>query len=102
MHGYGSWILLLRNGNECIETQNHRMVWVRRDLIDPLVPTPPCHGQGHCLLDQDAQSPVHTEKLNSKYFFKNAELDQSINNLEIQGLHVCPNQCTATFFTVPY
>jgi len=31
-------------------TQNHRMVWVGRDLEDHLVLTP-CHGQGHLPLD---------------------------------------------------
>jgi len=36
---------------------NHGMVWVGRDLIDHLVPTP-CHGQVHLPLDQAAQSPV--------------------------------------------
>jgi len=33
------------------------MVWVGRDLIDHLVPTP-LHGEGHLPLDQVAQSPV--------------------------------------------
>lgn len=28
------------------KTQNHRMVWVERDLRDHPVPAP-CHGQGH-------------------------------------------------------
>ena len=35
----------------------HRMVWVGRDLIDHLVPTP-CHGQRHLPLDQVAQSLI--------------------------------------------
>jgi len=39
------------------ESQNHRMVWVGRDLTYHLVPTP-CHGQGHLPLDQVAQSPI--------------------------------------------
>jgi len=32
-------------------SQNHRMVWVGRDLTDHPVPTP-CHGQGHLPSDQ--------------------------------------------------
>uniref|UniRef100_A0A672UYG3 Tripartite motif containing 65 n=1 Tax=Strigops habroptila TaxID=2489341 RepID=A0A672UYG3_STRHB len=38
-------------------TQNHRMVWVGRDLKAHSVPTP-CHGQGHLPLEQVAPSPV--------------------------------------------
>jgi len=38
------------------------MVWVGRDLIDHLVPTP-CHGQGHLLLEQVAQSLISGQKL---------------------------------------
>jgi len=37
--------------------QNHRMVWVGRDLIHHLVPTP-CHGQGPLPLAQCAPSPI--------------------------------------------
>ena len=36
---------------------NHRMVWVRRDLYDHLIPTP-CYRQGHLPLDQVAHSPI--------------------------------------------
>jgi len=34
------------------------MVWVGRDLIDQLVPTPLAMGKGPCPLDQLAQSPI--------------------------------------------
>ena len=37
--------------------QNHRMVWVGRDLTDHLVPTP-CHEQGHLPPAQGAQSSI--------------------------------------------
>jgi len=40
-----------------IESQNHRMVWVGRDLIGHLVPTL-CHGQGRLPLHQIAQGPT--------------------------------------------
>ena len=38
-------------------SQNHRMVWVGRDLKDHLIPAP-CHEQGHLPLHQVAQSPI--------------------------------------------
>jgi len=38
-------------------SSSDRMVWVGRDLIDHLVPTP-CHGQGHLPPAQGAPSPV--------------------------------------------
>ena len=40
-----------------ISSQNHRMIWVGRDLSDHLVPTP-CHRQGHLPLDQVVHSPI--------------------------------------------
>jgi len=40
-----------------LESWNHRLVWVGRDLSRPSSPTP-CHGQGHLQPDQGAQSPV--------------------------------------------
>jgi len=43
--------------NELSKTQNHRMVWVGRDLIDRPVPTLLLWA-GHLSLDQVAQSPV--------------------------------------------
>jgi len=39
------------------ESQNHRLVWVGRDLTDHPVP-PPCPGQGPLPPAQDAPSPV--------------------------------------------
>ena len=38
-------------------SQNHRMVWVGRDLTDIWF-QPPCHGQGHLPLEQGAQSSI--------------------------------------------
>jgi len=38
-------------------SQNHRMIWIGRHLIDDLIPTL-CHGQGHLPLEQAAQSPI--------------------------------------------
>ena len=40
-----------------MRSQNHRLVWVGRDLKAHPVPAL-CHGQGHLPLDQVAQSPI--------------------------------------------
>ena len=40
-----------------LQAQSHRVVWLGRDLIDRLVPTP-CHGLGPLPPAQGAQSPI--------------------------------------------
>ncbi|KAK4814330.1 hypothetical protein QYF61_014844 [Mycteria americana] len=43
-----------------IESQNHRMLWIGRNLYRPSSPTP-LQEQGHLQLDQVAQSPIQPD-----------------------------------------
>jgi len=44
----------------CSEPQNHRIIWVERDLSRSSSPNP-CNEQGHLQLDKVAQSPVQPD-----------------------------------------
>lgn len=54
------WVVVIYKNNSIsaeVKSENHRMVWTGKGIIDHLIPTPICE-QGHLLLGQIAQSPI--------------------------------------------
>lgn len=64
----------------CHSAEKHRMVWVDRDLKNPLIQIP-CYGQGHRALSQAAPGPTQPGLNNSR----NGAATASLGNL-CQGL----------------